>query len=1279
MRAFVSALFSNEPSQQRGQAERQSGGRAQSRLVRVSSATKRPHSDDEEDEGKKGADSPPSFSPLPDASLSALLKSEEEDDFSGLAGSGSNYLQADDQLISAHRGSKRPRLDLAQAAVADSASASNGDEDEVMKKEAAAEADPAVGDLSPVRRGAAARPLPSTFCGPLGLPVSVKEVRTDGSTSEWKLEDHPTCFEQLVQCVRLCFPSAARAQAGLEEKEQLPLFPSTSTPPSSPTLVTSYLSSFSFPPTSSPFLPSSPTGMDVLCSGDSSTEEGGHGSDSSAEAGRSGRGDNGSSSSSGSGGDGEEGDPVDESEAADATDDDEETDDDEAYNPRGPDPYQAGYTDQQADPGCERPKRGPRRQPEPLAPIVASAVEMAAAEISTRFDQLFPTGLDWLLCPLFVVIIGMPQVGKTRFLILLALMLLRLRPRPEQAGGEIRQFIFVTGLSSVNWLRNVKKDIFAQWHIPLQRCDPCVQNGRWEQCSDCDQCVIAQQLPDGVRVYHAGDLGRMLRRGQLRPLQHTVVVWDECHYGVGHQDTLSRCFSQWRLDDVQWMREQRVLLYAASATPDETAILLDEFGPQQSAHFILEPPTGQHYYGPRQLLGGDRLHQAFRIVKHHKRSRARARAAAVGSGRGDQKARDGLVLDLEATKQGIRRYLSTVAQYQSSTGAPEYNIVRLHVGKGKNAVDDEKRVLALFRSAMREREEWSRWQLREYNSGSVQSGERQLDSLTRDLSMAPLQPTIIVVKGFYRIADRLRETFVATCFDSFSASTPDTTLLQGFVGRIFGRDKTGKIHLWSRVSTVENYVAFIDNGYQLRGINWTGRGVEAKAHTRTVQALKGAAKRPYNRKKARQQMGGEEEVQSTTAQRKGHMLDIKVMKGFSTHEVEQALRVRRSEEAQHALGRKPWHPSEAEALSLLSKRIWQLLHAVKDSRACVRWRADEQSEVELLLHAVHFPQPRIQRQLVQQRLMASIRHLAVAYREVGEERKQMEREIDVEQVVDECFDLGNDNEVQVSSILNRALLPHRSYPVSAFELCAGVGSWASQEYWCTVAPASMQHSSSTIATTGLTLFVIKARPVSPAECGSEEPQQFDDDSDSGKVEREEEDERLLALVRSERGFMVHPQGATVIKVVVPSRAKHTFGTAELQDAAREVVMEMDQLSAEHGLPECDSQLDFLVRAFQHLRVHKAGVRMEEKRALSATSGFTRVEQLQRVLRAGDMCGQLDRATVQQPAGDRYTCAYYGGQLFVVRSVDARKRVAEQGTGKGKEEVRSSSCVRPAQS
>ena len=1052
-----------------------------------------------------------------------------------------------------------------------------------------------------------------TVCDPCGHPVSVKEIKADGTMSEWLLHDDHAMYAQLLQCFQpwgwhgRAMEDAAAMDDLLPEPSSAVLPAVTVPPASSGSLLTSCaggcpalsmkLNSVSF--TNQATNAGQPVEVMEETTIDSSV----------SESGSDGKGDETSDGTSASSPQQSDSSKEDGNDERDNNGDNGENGDGD-FDPDDPktDIYQPDYTDEKDDAAVDR-QIGRRHRSIEHTAVVHSAVELATPQVSTHFDMLFRTALNWLLCPLFLLVIGMPQIGKTRFLILQVLMHLRVRMAPE-LQADITQFIFVTGLSSINWMKNIKKDIFQQWHVDLRRCDACQVVGRWAPCEDCDLCVINQPLPAGVRVYHGGDLKRMLRRKMLRPLTNTVVMWDECHVNVGEKDTLSRCFQQWKVNDIAWMRQHKVLLYAASATPDETAILMDEYGPQHSASFVLTPPADSTYYGPKQLLESGHLHEAFAICSFDQQ-----RGKRTGS------------LRPQATKQSIRRYLTTISQYQSN--GSEYNILRINVGSGKRGDSDERMLMHLFRSVLAENMQWSSWQLREHNS-STNRGDSVLHTLTRDLSTAPSSTTIVLVKGFYRIADRLKETHVCTCFDSFSPSTSDTTLLQGFVGRIFGRDKTGKIHLWSRRSTVENYMAFVDNGYQLRGINWIGKGVEAKAHTRTVAIVDGSSKRPYRQK-------GNAEVVS---EGKGHMMDMSAMLGFGDDAIVAAKERRMMERAQHTKF-KPWHHPDASAFNLVAAKVWQLLTALDNDSHSVLFRPDDASTVEFLICPVTFPGPIVPRGTVQRKLMACLSKMDLidgsnkdnAQQLHDEDGKEQQQTIDR---LEQLFVLDDGDAINVNGIRNRALLPRRPYPLSAFEVCAS-SRLLSDDYLCVVSPTFMCAKS---AAASRTVYIIKTRQARPRmNAGSE--------SDVNSL--------IAAHLDGDDGFVFRPPGATVISVVVPSTTHGSKSLADLREEGRDVMYRMDRLSDAHSIPVCDSDLEFLVRAFKHSQSRTAGAGRAEKRALSARVGFSRVESLTEAIAAGTMSG-LASSSASQPARDLYTCAYHGDRLFVVRLpvVDARR-------------------------
>ena len=866
--------------------------------------------------------------------------------------------------------------------------------------------------------------------------------------------------------------------------------------------------------------------------------------------------------------------------------------------------WQAGYNEQQVDLGHDRAPRRQRRytvQQQPTDPLVDSEVHVEPAQVQTDFDRLFGVYrvLDWQTCPLFVLVIGVPQVGKTRFLIVLAIMHLRvgLGQSAEQSAGPaassssgtgaaapstvslapvvpslslsgavaggsatgsgIRQFIFVTGVSSINWLCNVRRDILQLWHVPIQRCTACQLNNQRGRCADCDICVLRQELPAGVRVLHSGDLSRMMRNNQLHRLRNTVVVWDECHVNLGNNCVLSSCFELWGLRDLDWMRHNHVLLYAASATPDETAVLLEEYGPHNAATFVLQPPPPQAdgspaYYGPEQLLNSDHLHEAFPICVYQRHR---------------------------------------------------------------------------------------------------------------------------------------------TCFDSFSASTSDTTLLQGFIGRIFGRDKMGKIHVWSRVSTVRNYVAYVRNGYSLRGVDWVGgKGsrMEARKTTRTVvvgdntttaAATTSAASSSSN--------AGSEETPEN-----GFMLDIRFMRGFRDDEVRAVLDRRRMERAQHATAR-TWKDADLSAFNQKAAHIWTVLDDIVSKAAhlgsagttyrggsgppYVVWRPKPNSPVEFLLCPLVFPRPVMTRTAVLHRLAACVCALDRLDGEVVDDADDDDSEMEAdgkEEKVDEpdsvapavayffhraerlfAVDRGDSvviaDGVRSSTVLGRS----RLFPLSAFEMCAHADKLC-DDYLCAVPPSCMM---TRMPAADRTLFVCKRRPAhvssssrhNGSEAGSgnsavdsRQPHVDDDGTDGKYDDMSDDDDSALAATASQDSFVLRSDSAGIVHLCVQVRqptACPRMSHAELQEKAKEVVFVLDKLADDAGLPQCKTDLNFLVSGFRPY-----GSSHGVQRALSARLDYRRSDTLHELV-------QAYKATSRPAhiARDLYSCAYRGDELFVVRTVDDR--------------------------
>ena len=284
------------------------------------------------------------------------------------------------------------------------------------------------------------------------------------------------------------------------------------------------------------------------------------------------------------------------------------------------------------------------------------------------------------------------------------------------------------------------------------------------------------------RVFHRNDMHKII--AELAHKRDVLIIIDECHFGSENTHTLHECLKVAGILDIEHMQQQNIKILCISATPGNVLLDAVRWGPQHHQKIVAQD-NGTLYTSFKTLLEEDRVKPALDIKKESK----------------------------------VRFLLDII---ESRWDTPRYHIIR--------ASDKA------FRASPLERIVAGRgYTVEQHNSNS-----RILD-IEAKLGSQPSEHHFIIIKGYWRAAKTLEDTFLGVCLEAtkdYSASA------QGLGGRLlgYGRQRGSQAPLlFCDVPAVQGYVNFLDNEadyHKCKEYNSTtlkiSKGHVKKAKTSTV-------------------------------------------------------------------------------------------------------------------------------------------------------------------------------------------------------------------------------------------------------------------------------------------------------------------------------------------------------------------------------------------------------------------------------------------------------------
>jgi hypothetical protein len=307
------------------------------------------------------------------------------------------------------------------------------------------------------------------------------------------------------------------------------------------------------------------------------------------------------------------------------------------------------------------------------------------------------------------------------------------------------------------------------------------------------------------QIFHRGNLAHFASAivdeyGKLK--RNILICIDEAHAASKTDQTVSKLFAKFGLDNPEILCEHDVKIVEFTATPNGLAYDIAKWNDSHlnRAELITMAP-GYTYVGAKQLKYQQRVRQ-FRDLLCAKWSRQREE------------------WDIDAVK-GAENAENLIATIQLKYTQPMYHIIRVHTKSGAADITrshlqcaaNKVGCLVVFKN---------------FNSftkddvffepSDIAKKHRNIDFL---LTQPPQQHTIIFVKELLRCAKNIRhKTWLGVLYERKSKSISDSVIEQGLLGRCGGYNDNGMSMIYTNLKSIDKYEQMWDSQFKDIHVLW---------------------------------------------------------------------------------------------------------------------------------------------------------------------------------------------------------------------------------------------------------------------------------------------------------------------------------------------------------------------------------------------------------------------------------------------------------------------------
>ena len=286
-----------------------------------------------------------------------------------------------------------------------------------------------------------------------------------------------------------------------------------------------------------------------------------------------------------------------------------------------------------------------------------------------------------------------------------------------------------------------------------------------------------ERIPDGIRVLHRNDLNNELA-DELKQAKNVLIIIDEVNIACQARQTLEILFKRAGFQNIKELTERDIKIVEVSATPDGVLYNLSNSSWLQHTKIIKSEP-GIGYTGVKELLEQNRIFQ-FEDLK--------------GVIKGSNKIRKSTIDHIKKLKNIIDNFTS-----------PRYHLIR--IPGGDTVINSN--LHYVFGD-----------QNYEYLRYDQQSN---CDDLQHLLITVPMKHTFVLIKEKLRCAVTLAKLYLGILHERYVGSPSDSTIIQGFAGRICGYDTNNDSIIFTNKPSIERYIAAWNSDFKDHAIAWRSK------------------------------------------------------------------------------------------------------------------------------------------------------------------------------------------------------------------------------------------------------------------------------------------------------------------------------------------------------------------------------------------------------------------------------------------------------------------------